>query len=190
MANSLRTKYILIIVNMLLAFIVSVLGNKVAEITRLPIPALVILLLVALFICALGLVEYEHYLETGNIRQSLVFRSSRWVLKKTNDKIYTAPSRQRELCSIFGFAVSALILLSLISYDADDIARLTSPERVHNWVGLVGAYVSTFLFQKLGWLAFVIPIVLIAASWLILSAANNRSRKVADIVNIDRTPRA
>ncbi|MGC2234577.1 MAG: DNA translocase FtsK 4TM domain-containing protein [Pyrinomonadaceae bacterium] len=188
MAKSSGTKYVLITVNMLLAFVVSILGNKVAEITSLSMFSLIILLLITLFLCALGLVEYENYLKTGNIRQSLIIGSGRWFLKKTNSKIYTISGPQLEIYSIFCLSVSILIFLSLISYNANDIPGKVSSAQIHNWLGHVGAYIADFLFQKMGWSAFFVPIVLIAFGWLIFNASSNRLRN-SSIKAIDRKKR-
>jgi S-DNA-T family DNA segregation ATPase FtsK/SpoIIIE len=65
-----------------------------------------------------------------------------------------------------GFLLStagALVLLSLISYHSLDPSLDTSASTlsaVHNWIGRVGAYLADGLLQGLGWIAYLVPLVL------------------------------
>jgi len=172
MSKSPTTKYLLSLINLLLAFLLSILGNKVADAFHLSTPWLLILLLTTIFLCGLGLVEYQHYLETGNIGESLVARSSKWFLQAANNRLSSRSSRQLEVCSIFCLSLSFLVILSLISYDARDPLGIFTSNHVNNWVGRVGASVSSFLFLRLGWLAYAVPVALAALSWLLFRAAN------------------
>lgn len=71
---------------------------------------------------------------------------------------------KREVTGILLFALALFLFLSLVSYDPMDpsffsySSSKTGP--IHNWMGIVGAYVSGFLFQGCGFPSFLIPLVL------------------------------
>ena len=68
---------------------------------------------------------------------------------------------------MLGFLVAVaglLILLSLASYLPEDPSLNTSAgpaAATQNWVGPVGAYIADLLFQALGWVAYLIPVLLL-----------------------------
>jgi len=160
----------------MLAFLVSVIGNKVADRLQLSISWLLIITVVSLVLCAIGLVEYEHYLQTRDLKQSISIRSSKWFWNKANLRVSSLPVRSREMFSIVTIALALLIAFSLISYREDDLATGLRRDEIQNWAGTVGAYSADFLFRKLGRLAFLIPLLLISFSWWVFSAASLRYR--------------
>jgi len=82
-----------------------------------------------------------------------------------NQKQPLLDSRRRS--ELLGFLVAVaglLILLSLASYLPEDPSLNTSAglgAATQNWVGPVGAYVADLLFQGLGWVAYLVPVLLL-----------------------------
>jgi S-DNA-T family DNA segregation ATPase FtsK/SpoIIIE len=77
-------------------------------------------------------------------------------------------TRRNEIIAIALFALSVLLTLCLIpfSYNPGDPSwnsSATGP--VHNWIGLVGAWVADGLFQAIGLAAYLVPLLLFAAAW-------------------------
>jgi S-DNA-T family DNA segregation ATPase FtsK/SpoIIIE len=72
---------------------------------------------------------------------------------------------KHEIIGILLIAVGVFLFLSLISYHPMDPSffSYTSPKvkEIHNWMGIVGAYLSALLFQGFGYSSFLIPFVLI-----------------------------
>ena len=82
-----------------------------------------------------------------------------------NQKQPLLDSRRRS--ELLGFLVAVaglLILLSLASYLPEDPSLDTSAglgAATQNWVGPVGAYIADLLFQGLGWVAYLVPVLLL-----------------------------
>ena len=82
-----------------------------------------------------------------------------------NQKQPLLDSRRRS--ELLGFLVAVaglLVLLSLASYLPEDPSLNTSAApgaATLNWVGPVGAYSADLLFQALGWVAYLIPMLLL-----------------------------
>ncbi len=72
---------------------------------------------------------------------------------------------KHEIIGILLIAVGVFLFLSLVSYHPMDPSffSYTSPKvkEIHNWMGIVGAYISALLFQGFGYSSFLIPFVLI-----------------------------
>jgi S-DNA-T family DNA segregation ATPase FtsK/SpoIIIE len=70
-----------------------------------------------------------------------------------------------EIVGILLIAVAVFLFLSLISYHPIDPSFFTyvSPKvkEIHNWMGIVGAYLSALFFQGFGFPSFLIPFVLV-----------------------------
>jgi len=123
--------------------------------------------------------------------------------RRTNTKKKTKVSEQtffiislekkKKLTGIFLLVSSMLMLLSIFSYSRLDQAKLsftftdifnvfsTNPdfihraESTHNWLGIVGAYISHFLVNStIGYFSIVIPIVLFIWGYTILKDADKR----------------
>jgi DNA segregation ATPase FtsK/SpoIIIE, S-DNA-T family len=90
-------------------------------------------------------------------------------------------SRKMEITGILTMAISLLLLLSIASYHPDDYAIVKSLSydsilaidqgpalRVHNWLGVAGAYLS-FLFVPtlFGYTSMLIPIIILSLGWYI-----------------------
>ena len=71
---------------------------------------------------------------------------------------------KHEIIGILLVALGILLFLSLVSYhplDPSFFSYTSSKMKdIHNWMGVVGAYVSGFLFQTFGLPSFLIPLVL------------------------------
>ena len=72
---------------------------------------------------------------------------------------------KHEIVGILLVAIGIFLFLSLVSYDPMDPSFFSysssKVQNIYNWTGIVGAYVSNFLFQGFGFPSFVIPLVLI-----------------------------
>ena len=72
---------------------------------------------------------------------------------------------KHEVIGILLIAVGVFLFLSLVSYhrmDPSFFSYISSKvKEIHNWMGIVGAYLSGLLFQGFGYSSFLIPFVLI-----------------------------
>lgn len=68
-----------------------------------------------------------------------------------------------EIVGILLACVSFLLLVSLFSFDRNDLEsnRVPANEHVSNWVGPVGAHVGNALFMVLGISAYLLPLLLL-----------------------------
>ena len=74
---------------------------------------------------------------------------------------------RRRVIGIALLALAALILLSLVSYSHSDpvlLLKAGTGETVTNWLGPTGAFLAEVIFQLVGFVGFVIPLVLFQAS--------------------------
>lgn len=71
---------------------------------------------------------------------------------------------KHEIIGILLVALGIFLFLCLISYDPIDPSLFSfsssKVREIHNWMGIVGAHVSSFLFQGFGFPSFLIPFVL------------------------------
>ena len=76
-------------------------------------------------------------------------------------------SRRNEIIAIALFALSALLLLCLVSYRWTDPSRhtVTTDGAVHNWAGVIGSHVAAELFAAVGLAAYLLPPLLFAVAW-------------------------
>ena len=70
---------------------------------------------------------------------------------------------KKETYSFISLLFSALFLLSIYSHDPTDPSFLNSglASQVNNYIGIVGAYISFFVFQVFGIVAYILPLLLI-----------------------------
>ncbi len=75
--------------------------------------------------------------------------------------------RINEIWGVLLFAVTVLILVSLISYDQNDVPWFTSHPNIYtkNYAGIIGAYIGAVLFSLIGFSAYIIPAL--TATWAI-----------------------
>ncbi len=82
------------------------------------------------------------------------------------------PYLWREIFGIILIGFSIFILCSLITYAQSDPSFFTGysrlPAKIHNWGGIIGAYIAAWLFQLVGITAFLVPVVLLVFSKKIL----------------------
>jgi S-DNA-T family DNA segregation ATPase FtsK/SpoIIIE len=74
------------------------------------------------------------------------------------------PRRRSELAGFLVAVAGLLVLLSLASFLPEDssLNTATTPgATAQNWIGPVGAYTADLLFQGFGWVAYLIPTVLL-----------------------------
>lgn len=76
--------------------------------------------------------------------------------------------RIEEVVFIFTFSISLFILISLISFSKTDpnwFGLATFKTTVLNSGGWVGAYLADCLFFLLGWLAYILPVIMVYLAW-------------------------
>jgi len=83
------------------------------------------------------------------------------------------PRRRSELAGFLVAVAGLLLLLSLASFTPEDPSLNTAAAAgatTHNWVGPVGAYTADLVFQGFGWVAYLIPMLLlvVGARWLMV----------------------
>ena len=87
----------------------------------------------------------------------------------------TENHRLNELVGFLGVTIAVLMALSLLSYSPHDAAlNVAAPlpavgvQPARNWIGPVGAHGADFLFQLLGFAAFVLPagVFVVGMRWL------------------------
>src|SRR5690606_16110409 len=76
----------------------------------------------------------------------------------------TAIKLLMRLFGLFSVILSIVLLLSLFSFNADDISfnTATTNEEVKNWMGSFGSYASDLLFQLIGLSSFFLCLILFA----------------------------
>ncbi len=86
--------------------------------------------------------------------------------------------RVNELLGLIFLAIAVLVLISLISYDPEDLKFFTSSpaKRVSNFAGVSGAYIAAALFFVLGQSAYIIPILCLA--WAINKFIGREPQKI------------
>ncbi|MBN2400781.1 MAG: DNA translocase FtsK [Spirochaetes bacterium] len=83
----------------------------------------------------------------------------------------------KEVTGIFLLLISIILLLSLASFDINDIKLLAGGRPAHNIIGPLGAYFSDFLRAGFGYLSFVTVIIFVLTGWSFL-----KNNATADIV--------
>ncbi|MCK5145765.1 DNA translocase FtsK [bacterium] len=74
--------------------------------------------------------------------------------------------RRPEILGILLMAFAILILLGLISYHPEDFPNAGSPAQVQNWLGLMGAHISHYLYvYTIGYPCLVFPFLLLVMGW-------------------------
>ena len=72
---------------------------------------------------------------------------------------------RHEIVGILLIALGVFLFLSLISYHPMDPSFFSytssKVKEIHNWMGIVGAYLSGLLFQSFGFPSFLISFVLV-----------------------------
>ncbi|HKP68727.1 MAG TPA: DNA translocase FtsK 4TM domain-containing protein, partial [Pyrinomonadaceae bacterium] len=86
-------------------------------------------------------------------------------------------SRLNEIVAVILLAVSVLIFLCLISYNTSDPTFNTaSSQKIHNWIGVVGANVAEALFSAVGLVAYIFPALLALIAWRVFQSENLKPR--------------
>jgi S-DNA-T family DNA segregation ATPase FtsK/SpoIIIE len=82
------------------------------------------------------------------------------------------PYLWREIAGIILIGFSVFTICCLITYDSHDPSFFRGysrmPVKIQNWGGVIGSYISSWLFQIFGITAFLVPIVLLLSSKKIL----------------------
>ncbi len=83
----------------------------------------------------------------------------------------------KEVTGIFLLLISVILLLSLTSFNINDIKLLAEARPAHNLIGPLGAYFSDFLRAGFGYLSFTTVIIFVLSGWSFL-----KNGTTADIV--------
>ncbi len=82
------------------------------------------------------------------------------------------PYLWREIAGIILIGFSIFTVCCLITYDSRDpsffMGYSRMPVKIQNWGGVIGSYISSWLFQIFGITAFLVPVVLLLSSKKIL----------------------
>lgn len=83
-------------------------------------------------------------------------------------------SRTNEIVAIILLAMTVLLFLCLVSHSLDDWAfnSTGAGQKTHNWVGVVGAVISDWLFQFIGLTTYIVPFLLALVAWRIFRSAS------------------
>jgi S-DNA-T family DNA segregation ATPase FtsK/SpoIIIE len=74
--------------------------------------------------------------------------------------------RRRELLGILIMAFALLIFLGLLSYHHSDYPNSGSPKVVKNWLGLIGAWFSYYLYvYTIGYSCLILPFLVFLLGW-------------------------
>ena len=74
----------------------------------------------------------------------------------------------KEVAGIFLLLISAILLLSLSSFNIYDVKLLAEAKSVHNIIGPLGAYFSDFLRAGFGYLSFATVVIFVLSGWSLL----------------------
>jgi len=84
--------------------------------------------------------------------------------------------RRQEILGILLIALGIFLFLSLISYDPLEEPSIPKDVRIHNWMGILGVYVSHYLIKyTIGVASYVIPLLLILWGWWVFANRNFKS---------------
>lgn len=87
---------------------------------------------------------------------------------KSRQAIVKQKLKLAEVVFIFTSAVAFFMLLALISYHANDPSwsHVVFPRRTHNLCGYAGAWLADMLLCGFGYVAYLLPLLLIYMAWL------------------------
>ncbi|MEO8650615.1 MAG: DNA translocase FtsK 4TM domain-containing protein [Acidobacteriota bacterium] len=86
-------------------------------------------------------------------------------------------SRANEVVALSLLALAVLVFLCLISYNGSDPTFNTvSSQKVHNWIGPVGANLAELLFSAVGNIAYLLPALMALIAWRVFQAESLRPR--------------
>ncbi len=110
------------------------------------------------------------------------------MAKKSSNTLFKSfdYSRKMEVVGILIMAISVLLLLSIASYHPNDYAIVKSLSydsllqvdegpalRVHNWLGVFGAYISYFFVHTLfGYVSIIVPLLIFSLGWFVFRQKN------------------
>ncbi len=87
------------------------------------------------------------------------------------------PSRRNEITAIALVGLSLLVFLCIISAsDSDPNFNSSTSERASNWIGVVGAMINDWLFQAVGWVKYLVPILVALIAWRVFRTDSLRPR--------------
>lgn len=80
------------------------------------------------------------------------------------------PELIKDLTGLLLLVLGVVVLFSLFSFDPADSSHLTTGTntQINNWIGPVGANIASQLYAAFGWLAWLLPIILLCFGWFLL----------------------
>ncbi len=92
------------------------------------------------------------------------------IEKKSTSK---SSSRVNEIIAIILLAIAVLVFLCLVSHSSSDWSLNTSSsQKTQNWVGILGAVVSDWMFQFVGLTAYILPAALALIAFRVFKSVN------------------
>ena len=86
--------------------------------------------------------------------------------EQTNNLTAANYSLANEIAGILLLMLAVLLFLCLLTYSAVDASlNAASGQATGNFIGAIGANVATLLFQGVGLIAFVVPVLLVWTAW-------------------------
>jgi len=93
--------------------------------------------------------------------------------RKKQLKPVNSDSRANEVIAVIFLALAVLVFLAVFTYSPDDISRngtgFTSDKR-QNWIGWIGAISADWIFQFIGLVIYIVPVLLAIMAWRIFKS--------------------
>ena len=92
--------------------------------------------------------------------------------------------RLRESAFLLSVLVAAYLLISLFSYHPSDPGPSNSvdPVQINNLGGVMGAWLADFLLSLLGYLAYLLPLMLLYIGYLVYRGPRDEEHNVIDLI--------
>jgi hypothetical protein len=82
-------------------------------------------------------------------------------------------SRANEVIAVIFLALAMLVFLSVVTYSPDDTSYNGtgfSPNKRQNWIGWFGAVFADLMFQYIGLVIYIVPVLLALIAWRIFQS--------------------
>jgi len=92
--------------------------------------------------------------------------------------------RLRESAFLLSILVATYLLISLFSYHPSDPGPSNSvdPVQIHNLGGVMGAWLADFLLSLLGYLAYLLPLMLLYIGFLVYRGPRDEDHNLIDLI--------
>ncbi len=104
--------------------------------------------------------------QTGSIK---INKADRAPKSANSRKQKTSQSRKQEFLGLLLIILGILALLSLLSYQPGDVPNNSDSLQVENWLGLAGAWLSSYLYNfTIGYPILVLPFLIMYWGWFFI----------------------